>query len=318
MQRLVSDIGGTNARFALVGDDGLPTDERTLKTKDFPGVVEAARTYLGSKRSEPFERIQSMVLVVAGPVEQEPITLTNCPWSFSLADIKGALGVERLIAINDFVAQALAIPRLRVDEVEQLGGGAAIEGRPIVVIGPGTGLGVAGLLKVDGLYRPIATEGGHVAFAPKDAVEDAVLALLRGRFGHVSNERLLSGPGLVNFANALAELDGAGLGLAAPAEVVARAEGEGCPFCIDALARFSTLLGAAAGDLALAYGAHGGVYLAGGMIGHLGRWFDAERVLRAFVDKGRFEEYVGAMPLMRVLRTDTGLIGAAAASVQMV
>ena len=155
-------------------------------------------------------------------------------------------------------------------------------------------------------------------FAPKDEVEDRVLARLRRRFGHVSNERLLSGPGLVNFANTLAELDGAALDLAGPAEVVARAEADGCPICIDALARFCTLLGAAAGDLALIYGAHGGVYLTGGMIGHLGKWFDADRVLAAFVDKGRFDDYVAAIPLMRVLRTDTGLIGAAAASAQMI
>ena len=140
-----------------------------------------------------------------------------------------ALGVERLIAINDFVAQALAIPRLDVGDLEKLGGGAAIEGRPIVVIGPGTGLGVAGLLEVDGVHRPIATEGGHVAFAPRDEVEADVLGLLRKRFGHVSNERLLSGPGLVNFARALAERGGAELPLTNPADVLARAKTKPAP-----------------------------------------------------------------------------------------
>lgn len=311
MQRLVSDIGGTNARFALVGDDGWPEDEKNLKTKDFPGVAEAASAFLAGRS------VDGVVLVVAGPVEDDRIALTNCPWVFSLEGTRTALGVDRLIAINDFVAQALSIPRLNPSDCVKLGGGEALDDRPIAVIGPGTGLGVAGLLKVDGVYRPIATEGGHVAFAPKDEVEAAVLGLLRERFGHVSNERLLSGPGLVNLAEALAKLRGADLSAESPADVVTRADEGACPICIEAIERFCDLLGAAAGDLALTYGARGGVYLTGGMVSHLGRHFDTARVLRTFVDKGRFEDYLGAIPLMRVLRTDTGLIGAAAVAMQM-
>lgn len=307
MKRLVTDIGGTNARFALVDDDGRLADERTLKTKDFPGVVDAATFYLAGRS------VDNAVLVVAGPVESDHIALTNCPWAFSLKETKKTMGVERLIAINDFVAQALAIPQLDQDDLIKLGGGQAVEDRAIAVIGPGTGLGVAGLLKVGETFQPIPTEGGHVAFAPKDEVEMGVLGLLQRRFGYVSNERLLSGPGLVNFATALAELDGTDLQITSPSEVLSRAEMEKCPICIEALQRFCTLLGAAAGDLALSYGARGGVYLTGGMVTHLGDWFDVDRVLSAFVDKGRFETYLAAIPVFRVLRTDTGLIGAAAA-----
>ncbi len=251
--------------------------------------------------------------MVAGPVESDHIALTNCPWAFSLEATRAELGVDRLLAINDFVAQALAIPELDGGDVVKLGGGDAVDDRPIAVIGPGTGLGVAGLLKVGDRYRPIASEGGHVAFAPKDEVEIGVLRLLRRRFGHVSNERLLSGPGLGNFAKALAELEDQELAIDRPSQVVARAADRQCPICIDAVRRFCTLLGAAAGDLALSYGARGGVYLTGGMISHLGPWFDVGRVLRAFVDKGRFEDYLVRIPVFRVLRTDTGLIGAAAA-----
>ncbi|MEM9440374.1 MAG: glucokinase [Pseudomonadota bacterium] len=311
MQRLVSDIGGTNARFALVDAGGWPEDEMTLQTSDFPGVVEAASAYLAGRR------VDGVVLVVAGPVESDQIALTNCPWSFSLNETKRALGVERLIAINDFVAQALSLPRLDDRDCVKLAGGQALDDRPIAVIGPGTGLGVAGLLKIDGDYRPMATEGGHVAFAPRDDVEASVLALLRSRYGHVSNERLLSGPGLANFAKALANLADRELPISSPADVVARADSEACPICIDAIQRFCSLLGAAAGDLALTYGARGGVYLTGGMMSHLGRHFDADRVIEAFVDKGRFKSYLEAIPLFRVLRTDTGLIGAAAAALQM-
>lgn len=307
-KRLVSDIGGTNARFALADDQGRLTDEQTLRTKDFPSLVDAAMSYLAGRE------IDHAVLVVAGPVESDRIALTNCPWSFSLEETKDALGVDKLTAINDFVAQALAIPRLGERDLLKLGGGDPVLERAIAVIGPGTGLGVAGLLRVDETYHPIPTEGGHVAFAPKDEVEIGVLRQLQRRFGHVSNERLLSGPGLVNFATALAALRDQELAITTPQEVVARAEQEQCPVCIDALQRFCTLLGAAAGDLALSYGARGGVYLTGGMVAHLGKWFDSERVLKAFVDKGRFRNYLSAIPVYRVLRTDNGLIGAAAVS----
>ena len=304
-EHLVTDIGGTNARFALVDRDGHLVDEKTLKTKDFPNVVEATTFYLDGRS------IDSAVLVVAGPVESDHIALTNCPWAFSIEATKTALGLEKLLVINDFVAQALAIPRLDPGDVQKLGGGQALEDRAIVVIGPGTGLGVAGLLKIGETIHAIPTEGGHVAFAPKDEIEEGVLRILRRRFGHVSNERLLSGPGLVNCAKALAELREIDLSIETPSEVIDRAESEKCPICIEALERFCTLLGAAAGDLALSYGARGGVYLTGGMVAHLGDWFDVDRVLRAFIDKGRFKTYLQAIPIHRVLRTDTGLIGAA-------
>jgi glucokinase len=311
LRRLVSDIGGTNARFAMVDARGWPEDERVLQTSDFPGVVEAASAYLDGRK------VDGVVLVVAGPVESDEITLTNCPWAFSLTETKLALGVERLTAINDFVAQALSLPRLDDEDCIKLAGGEALDDRPIAVIGPGTGLGVAGLLKIDGRYRPMATEGGHVAFAPRDDVESDVLAILRERYGHVSNERLLSGPGLANFAKALAELSDVDLSINGPADVVARADNEGCVICADAISRFCSLLGAAAGDLALTYGARGGVYLTGGMMSHLGRHFDADQVTKAFIDKGRFKAYLEVIPLIRVLRTDTGLIGAAVAAMQM-
>jgi glucokinase len=305
--RLVTDIGGTNARFALVGADGRPRDERTLKTRDYPGVVEAARTYLYGRD------IESAVLVVAGPVESDQIRLTNCPWSFSLEATKAALEVEELLAINDFVAQALAVPELEPDDVVQLRGGAPLLDRAVAVIGPGTGLGVAGLLRVDGRWRPIPTEGGHVSFAPRDELEIRILQELKRRFGHVSNERLLSGPGLVNLANALAVIQGAAFSLSEPEEVVTRAAEQQCAVSIEAIHRFCSLLGAAAGDLALTLGARGGVYLTGGMISHLGSWFETETVIDAFLDKGRFRAYLDPIPVYRIRRQDIGLLGAAVA-----
>jgi glucokinase len=303
--RLLADIGGTHARFALSGPDGQPAAVRKLRAADYPGLVEAVRAYLGDRQ------VREAVFAVATPVGTDRIKFTNSPWTFSIEATRKALGLERLVVINDFTAQALAIPVLREQDRAQICDGAAVPGEPIAVIGPGTGLGVAGLLRVDGAWHPIPSEGGHVSAATHDDVEAAVIAVLRRRLGHVSNERLLAAPGLVNLANALAELGGQRLELRNPNEVTARAQAGDCPFCIEALARFSSLLGAAAGDLALMFCARGGVYIGGGLVKRLGPLFNVARYRAAFVAKGRFEAYLAAIPTFLVTRQDPGLLGAA-------
>jgi glucokinase len=263
------------------------------------------RAYLGDRQ------VDEAVFAMALPVAADWIHLTNSPWAFSIEQTRRALGLERLVVINDFSAQALAIPALTAKERLQIGDGAPVEGAPIGVIGPGTGLGVAGLLRVDERWRPIASEGGHISFAPRDEVDAAVWAQLRQRFGHVSNERLLSGPGLVNLATALAAIEGQTLRISDPREVSRRARAGRCRFCSEALERFSGLLGAAAGDLALMLCARGGVYIGGGLVKRLGNLFDAERFRASFVAKGRFEDYLRAVPTYLVTRRDPGLLGAA-------
>ena len=179
------------------------------------------------------------------------------------------------------------------------------------MLGPGTGLGVAGLLPVQGIWYPIPSEGGHVSLAPHDERDAAVLAWLQRRFGHVSNERVLSGPGLVNLATALAALEGETLVIDDPREVSRRAASGECRFCQEALQRFSSLLGAAAGDLALMFCALGGVYIGGGLVKRLGGLFDVERFRASFVAKGRFVDYLTRIPTYLVTRRDPGLLGAA-------
>lgn len=304
MQRLIADIGGTNARFARVSEVGLPTAARTLRVADHPGLAEAALAYLDG------ERVAEAVLAVATPVESDDIRFTNAPWSFRTPELKERLGVGRIAVINDFVAQALAMPHLGQGEFEQIGAGEALPGRPMAVIGAGTGLGVSGLVPGPNGAVALATEGGHVSFAPGNEREHALLRCLAARFGHVSDERVLSGPGLLNLAQALAEVEGVPLQATTP-EAVTREAREGSAICLETMRLFSELLGSAAGDLALTYGARGGVYLAGGLCLSLGELFDRAAFRRRFVDKGRMRRYLEPIPTFLVTRGDTGLLGAA-------
>jgi glucokinase len=306
MDRLIADIGGTHARFALAGSDGRPHDEQKLLVAEFPGPVEAARAYLAGRR------IRDAVLAVATATDSDRISLTNAPWAFSVAATRQALGLNRLAVINDFTAQALAVPCLGAEECTQIKAGEPRPGSAIAVIGPGTGLGVGGLLPVQGTWYPIASEGGHVSLATHDEREAALLARLRGRFGHVSNERVLSGPGLMNLATILAELGGDVIALDDPREVSRRAESGECPYCREALERFSSMLGAACGDLALLFCALGGVYISGGLCKRLGALLDVARLRESFVAKGRFADYLERIPIYLVTRRDPGLLGAAA------
>lgn len=305
--RLLADIGGTHARFALAAPGGLPRDATTLRTHDHADVVAAAEAYLAGRS------VEVAVFAVNGPVEGDLIQPTNTPWPpFSILDVTARLGLRRLVVINDFVAQALAVPALGEGERKKLGGGEPVAGRPIAVLGPGTGLGLAALLPAPGGWQPVPSEGGHVSFAPHDEVEAAALVYLRERFGHVSNERLLAGPGLVNLAAALAGIAGQDLATDQPREVVDRARAGTCPHCRSAVERYPRILGAAAGDAALMFLARGGVFIAGGMVGYLGDLFDAGRFREGFVAKGRFDRLLEQIPTWLVTRADTGLLGAAA------
>ena len=305
MSRLIADIGGTNARFALVEAEGDIHDERTLLVRDHPDPAAAIETYLAGRR------VEDAVLAVATPVETEEIGFTNSPWRFSIGGLKARLGLRELAVINDFVAQALAMPHLAAEERALMGGGAAAPGRAVGVLGAGTGLGVSALVPGKAGWTALPTEGGHVSFAPGNAREDRVLEVLRARLGHVSNERLLSGQGLLNLAQSLATIDGRITDAGSAEEVTEAARRGSCPACVEAVTLFSTLLGSAAGDLALTVGARGGVYVAGGVCLRLGALFDRAAFRRRFVDKGRMRTFLEPIPTWLVLRGDTGLIGAA-------
>lgn len=306
--RLIGDLGGTNARFALIDAPGAPPqDIQKFLIKDFPGVVEALHHYLNGRT------IDEAVLAVPNPITGDMVRFTNSPWTFSIKGTQATLGLERFAVLNDFVAQALAMPILPADHLNQFGGEEPVRDAPAVVIGAGTGLGVAALVPLQGTYLPIASEGGHVGFPPTDAREAEMALRLQRRFGgHLSNERVLAGPGLVNMALALAEMDGVELGPLTPPDVTARARAGICAYSMEAVRRFSKLLGSAAGDAVLMFCARGGVYVSGGVCLRLGDLFDRESFREGFAAKGRFVEYLAPIPSYLVTHIDPGLIGVAA------
>ncbi|MEZ5861898.1 MAG: glucokinase [Geminicoccaceae bacterium] len=310
MTRLIADIGGTNARFALTDAVGMPSRDRRLAVAAHAGPGEAAMAYLAAL-SEPPGSIDEAVIAVATPVDAETIRFTNSPWTFTRDQLQAELGIARLVVINDFAAQAAAIPYLGPADSVAIGGGEADPDWPIAVIGPGTGLGAAAL--VPGPDGPIvvASEAGHVSFAPQDDQEIELLRHLRARHGHVSNERLLSGPGLLALAESLAALTSSELAATSPEAVTRAARDGSCPVSVAALQRFSAMLGAAAGDLALTFCAKGGVYVSGGLCPKLGPLFDRAGFRRAFEAKGRLGAFLARVPVRLVTTERIGLLGAA-------
>ena len=308
---LVSDIGGTHARFALVPINSTTTQhEHTLLCEDFPGPVEAARHYLSMVGNPD---ISSAAFDVATAISGDQVALTNGPWAFSVTQTRDALGLDRLHVINDFTALALAVPLLDARETRQVGGGSPLPGTAIGVLGAGTGLGVSGLLSYRGRWLAIQGEGGHAAFSPANDREDAILQNLRGRFGnHVSVERLLSGGGLTNIYEALCELDGVEAVRPEPDEITDRALHGGDERSGETVDIFCAALGTAAGNLAVTLGARSGVYIGGGIVPKLGSYFDDSAFRARFEDKGRFHNYISAIPTYIIVAEMPALRGLAA------
>jgi glucokinase len=313
--RLLGDVGGTNARFAWQDDAGAPLrDIATLPTADHATLADAITAYLKrlGRAAPPW-----CAIGIANPITGDRIQMTNCHWAFSISAMRQALGFERLVVINDFTALALALPDLQASELRQLGGGSAVPGAPMALIGPGTGLGVSGLIAGDapGRWLPLQGEGGHVTLAASNAREAAVLQVLRDEFGHASAERAISGQGLEALYTAVCKLDAVSGFVPLPAaEVSQRALAGRDAQCVEVLDLFCGFLGNVAGNLALTLGAIGGVYIGGGIVPRLGDAFTRSRFRACFEDKGRFRGYLEAIPVY-VIHTmvSPALLGAARA-----
>ena len=308
-RRLVADLGGTHARFALVDAAGAVVEPAVLPVASHASPAEAAHAYLAQLGLPAAP--EEAVFAVAAPLSGDEVRFTNSPWRFSADGLRRDLGARRLRLVNDFEAVAWSLPRLEAADLRQLGGGEPVAGAPRAAIGPGTGLGVAGLAPVGDGWVALASEGGHCSFAPQDAFEAEILRVLRRRFGHVSNERIVSGPGLANLHDAIAELAGDAPKALRPDQVAARAASGADPHSVEAARRFACALGSAAGDLALTLGARGGVYLGGGVVPHLGDAFDAASFRERFVAKGRMRPYLEPIPTYLILHAAPALLGAA-------
>ncbi len=313
--RLLGDVGGTNARFGWQDGDGAPLrDIVAVPTAAHPSLAAALADYLrGLGRAAP----PSCAIGIANPITGDRVQMTNSHWSFSIEAVRRELGFERLVVINDFTALALALPDLPPGDLRQLGGGAAVAGAPLALIGPGTGLGVSGLLpgQEPGRWIALQGEGGHVTLAAGNAREAAVLQVLRERFGHASAERAVSGQGLEALHAALVVLAGTpGAAPLAAVEISRRALAGTEPACVEALDLFCAFLGNVAGNLALTLGARGGVYIGGGIVPRLGDAFTRSRFRECFEDKGRFRAYLEPIPVYVIqAEVSPALLGAARA-----
>lgn len=328
MTILAGDIGGTNLRLAIYDDDGsnnlCGTTFATQETTD-PGI--AIREFLDQAESNGIEFPHAAAIGIAGPIKDGLCRGTNLPWDIDEGEMRLALGIEQLKIVNDFTAQARAVPALRQGDLMTIQEGTPTEWGPILLVGPGTGLGVGYLLPDPGCadgYRIQHSEGGHASFAPRSPWELGLMCFLQERFGRVSNERLLSGAGLTAITIYTARELLHDHDAAAALEALISHEGEDAAsliserafnrddaICQKSITTFFDILGAVAGDMALILMATGGIYIGGGMVPKLLPAFDAKRFRSNFSNKGRFIDSLGQIPISLIRHPDPGLLGAA-------
>ena len=316
--RLAADVGGTNARFAVASDEGSISLITRYSVDQYPSIEQAVSAFLDEVAPHGFSGTpDAACFALAGPIEGDEVRFTNSAWVASRSRLSRALGSSSVDFLNDFAAIGHAIPQLESSDWVQLGGGASHADYPIVVLGPGTGLGVCTLLGTEHGVTVIEGEGGHADFAPTNEEEALVLDVLSARFGRVSIERLLSGDGLLNIYGALMELERLSSGqsggsvVADPSDVSALALAGSDPVAVGALTMFCNILGSVAGNLVLTLGAKAGVYIAGGIPGKILSFLENSDIRARFEAKGRFQSYLQQIPLRVVTKEDLGLLGAA-------
>jgi glucokinase len=309
-EAIVADIGGTNARFAVA-------DLATLELSRISQVLCAAHptftaafcAYL-AELSAPLDHA---AIAVAAPVTGEDIHFTNSPWSFAKHELCGTAGLKDVLVLNDFEALALSLPHLARAELHQIGGLAPEDHATKIVLGPGTGLGVAGLVWSGERWIAVPGEGGHTSLGAHDEHELTLLERLRKGRSHLSIERALSGPGLANLYQAIAASHGESPAELRPNDVLVRALSGEDGIAEEALDVFITWLGRFAGDAALLFGARGGVYLGGGIAPKIALALSSGAFRAAFEQKGRMTAYLAPIPVY-VIRADLATLKGAAAA----
>jgi len=290
---LIADIGATNARCALLDDKGHVLATEFFKNSEFASVEDVLRAYLGRRRAS--DRPRRAALAIAAPIVGDEIEMVNRGWRFSHKALAEEFALSRLVLVNDFAAIAWALPALGPDHVIQVGGGQRTATAPMVVLGPGTGLGVSSIVPAGDGWTVIQGEGGHATLAAADDDEARVVDLIRDDLGHCSAERALSGPGLVNLYQALGRLAGRGTPIVTPQDVTGLAQ-QGEPLAKKTRDMFFAMLGTVAGNVALTLGALGGVYVAGGIVPKFVDAFAQSPFRARFEAKGRYRWYMDRIP----------------------
>ncbi|MEX6506332.1 glucokinase [Jiella sp. M17.18] len=307
---LIGDIGGTNARFAILLDAyAEPKLFPVVQTADYANIDDAIQADVLDKTSiQP----KSAVLAVAGPIDGDEIDLTNCPWVVRPKQMVENLGIEEIIVLNDFEAQALAISSLKEGSRTQIGGGIVREGASRAVLGPGTGLGVAGLVRARNMWIPVAGEGGHIDLGPRSERDYQIWPHLQTIEGRISGEQVLCGRGLVNLYDAICKVNGSQAVHATPAEVTEAAVNRKDEEAVEAVDLFATYLGRMAGDIALIFMARGGVFIGGGIFQRIIPILKQDHIRAAFEDKAPHTELMREIPLYVVTEPLAALAGLAA------
>lgn len=309
---LIADIGGTNARFAFASNHSpFFTHAQTLSCADYTTIEDAIDAYLSANN---VNKIKALSFAVAGPIINEAVNFTNNNWSIRCADLRSRYQIEQAYLLNDFEAIAYSLGKLNDDNLIDIGGNwqkPSSNDFTVAVIGPGSGLGVAGLCQRDGKLFPLVSEGGHAGFAPENQQQGQVLNYLHKKYANrVSRERVLSGPGLVNIHEALCDIAGQENPALNAADIANAAVDASDEICVQSLSLFFEILGQLAGDTTLSIGANQGVFIGGGIAQRYPEQLAASKFRDGFENKGRYRDSLKKVPTWLITHKNPGLLGA--------
>lgn len=305
---ILADIGATNARFGLLLDTGIGP-LATYLVANYASPIEAARAFLaGPAKGHAPKRA---LIAAAGPVVNGRVSMTNAAWTVDTVRIRQGLGLEDVRVLNDFEALAWTLPALRAEDVFSLGGGRPVEGGTMAVMGPGSGFGLAAMAFGAGGEAALVTEGGHATLSSENRREDVVILELREQLHHVSVERVLSGPGLVQLYHAIAKIDGVTAPARSSGGIVRHAVAGDCPVSREALELFCAFLGSVAGNVALTLGARGGLFIGGGIAVRFTEFLERSAFRERFEAKGRMSAYLAQIPTAVIVRPHPAFLGLA-------
>ncbi|MDE2427622.1 MAG: glucokinase [Burkholderiales bacterium] len=307
--RLLADIGATHARFTLESAPGVFDAVRVLKCDDYTGIIPLVRAYLADHQGQ---KVHHAAFAIANPIDGDHIQMTNRDWAFSIEDVRREFGLYTLLIVNDFTALAMSLPGLQAKDRMQIGGGMPVAKSVIGVLGPGTGLGVSGLIPTADGFVTLGSEGGHVNFAPCDEREYAILQFAWQEWPHVSTERLISGPGMELIYCALAKRNKKKVKALAAQDIMHGALSDGDALCLETLECFCGMLGSFSANLAVTLGAFGGIYIGGGIVPLMGDWFATSPFRTRFEAKGRFSSYLAQIPTYVITTPNPAFYGVSA------